>query len=71
MKRLYLVTLQKSTFSFYVLAEDETEAYQKVKKDLENLNYGASSNRLLDTIRLLAEEKDFPDTQNKIKKLYL
>jgi len=71
MKKLYLVTCQKFSFNFYVVAENETEAYEKVKNNLTDKDYGFSSDRQLNTIQLLAEEKEYPDTDNKIKKFYI
>jgi len=71
MKKLYLIILQNSAYCFYVMAENETEAYQKVKNDLDDLKYGLLSDTQLNTIQLLAEEKICPDIEKKIKKLYL
>ncbi len=68
---LYLVSLQKYNYVFYVVAENAEIAYKKVEKDLVEQNYGFTSDRQLNKIELLAEVKNFPDTESTIKKLYL
>jgi hypothetical protein len=45
----------------YVVADDPTMAYHKVKNFLELKDWGFPKERELKTIELLAEENDFPD----------
>lgn len=45
----------------YVVANDPNEAFKKVQDYLNVKDYGFSSERVMDTIELLAEEGDYPD----------
>jgi hypothetical protein len=67
--KLYRITLQGMTSSGtstiyglpYVVANDPTEAYKKLKKYLDKRDLGFASDRELDNIQLLAEEGDYPN----------
>ena len=67
--KLYKVTCKGMTTSFtgcaygvaYVVASDPTEAYEKVRTDLEKQDLGFRKDRELDRIELLAENTDYPD----------
>lgn len=69
MKNLYLVTLkgmQETHGISYVVAENPTEAYEKVKKDLDNRDIGFSGDKVLDNIKLLAEDCNYPDCNTRL-----
>jgi hypothetical protein len=74
MLNLYKVTLRGMTISStnmihgisYVVASDPTEAYNKVRKHLDEQDLGFSSDRELDKIELLASSKDYNDTKIKL-----
>lgn len=66
--KLYKVTLCGMTYSIgsepiygiaYVVAPDETTAYQKVNKRLMERDIGFPSDRVLKTIELVAESDDY------------
>lgn len=69
--KLYKVTLRGMTYSStgvvhgisYVVAEDPTEAYTKVRSSLDQRDIGYSADRELDTIELLAGEYVHNDTK--------
>jgi hypothetical protein len=70
MKKLYKVTLKGMTCSTagsiaygesYVIAEDETKAYNKVKDFLDENYIGFSYDRALATIEVLAEDDRYTD----------
>jgi len=71
--KLYRVTLRGTTYSFsrggmdyatsYVIAEDPSQAYEKVKKKLDEYNVGSSNDRELDKIELLASDHRFNNIQ--------
>ena len=44
----------------YVLADDPTSAYNKLKAYLDDKNLGFADERVLDRITLVAEEGDYP-----------
>lgn len=46
----------------YVVAKDAEEAYQKVKKFLDNKDIGFTKDRVLESIELLAEETNYTGT---------
>ena len=63
--RIILKELQGSKVSTaygrpYVVANDSTEALQKVQSYLKERNLGFPRDRVMDTIELLAEEGDYP-----------
>ena len=70
-QKLYRVTLRGMTYSTtgvikgisYVVASDAEEAYQKVKKRLDDKNYGFSEDRELDKVELLAGTYEYTDTK--------
>jgi hypothetical protein len=68
---LYLVILQNSSYQFYVVAGNAEEAYQKVRRNVESENYGYAKDRVLDSITLLAETRDWIDSDCNVKNLYL
>lgn len=45
----------------YVLADDPTEAYRKLKGWLDTNDIGRNHDRELDSIRLIAEDVMYPD----------
>jgi len=62
-KKLFKVTLQglssSTNISFhesYVIAKNPDEAYKKVRKWLDENNYGFKDEREMDTIELIADE---------------
>ena len=54
MKTLYRVTIRKPV-DFYVIAETPAEAYDKVRKFLDNNNFYVTKDRELHMIEVLAE----------------
>ena len=69
-KKLYLVTLRGMTYSSsgpaygtsYVIAENSDEAYQKVRKFLDENDLGFSKDRELKKIELIADTYRYTDT---------
>lgn len=69
-QKLYRVTLRGMTYSStgviegisYVVATNAEEAYQKVKKRLDEKDYGFSKDRELDKVELLAGTYEFTGT---------
>jgi len=45
----------------YVIAEDSEKAYQKVRKFLDDEDYGFAKEREMDKIELIAEDCKYPD----------
>lgn len=70
-QKLYRVTLRGLTYSStgviegisYVVATNAEEAYQKVKKRLDEKDYGFSKDRELDKVELLASTNEFTKTK--------
>ena len=70
-QKLYRVTLRGMTYSStgviegisYVVATNAEEAYQKVKKRLDEKDYGFSKDRELDKVELLASTYEFKGTR--------
>ena len=70
-QKLYRVTLRGMTYSTtgvvegisYVVATGAEEAYQKVKKRLDDKNYGFREDRELDKVELLASTYEYTDTK--------
>ena len=68
--KLYRVTLRGMTSSVtgvsygisYVVAKNTEEAYQKLKKFVDENDLGYSSQRELDKVELLAEDYQYTDT---------
>ncbi len=68
-KKLYRVTLKGMTSSYtgaaygisYVVAENSDEAYQKVKRFLDEKNLGFSKDRELDKVELIADTYQYTD----------
>jgi len=52
--------------SSYVVAEDTNLAYEKVRKYLDEKDYGFRSDRELESIQLLAEDNDFTDVRTRL-----
>lgn len=69
-QKLYRVTLRGMTHSSvgivhgvsYVVAKNSEEAYQKVRKKLDEKDYGISKDRELDKVELLAGTYEYTDT---------
>lgn len=59
MKKLFFVNCVDSKLSAYVIAEHPTEAYEKLKKFLDEKAWGFQSGRELESIELLAEDDDY------------
>ena len=65
--KLFKVRLKGMTYSStgnvwgesYVIANDPTEAYEKVKAHLIEKKVGFDKDRELDTVQLIADEKDY------------
>lgn len=72
--KLYRVTLRGLTYSTtgviegvsYVVATNAEEAYQKVKKRLDDKDYGFRKDRELDKIELLASDYEYTDTRTML-----
>ena len=70
-QKLYRVTLRGMTYNTtgvvegisYVVATSAEEAYQKVKKRLDDKNYGFKKDRELDKVELLASTYEYTDTK--------
>lgn len=67
---LYKVTLRGMKSSIagsvaygisYVVADGPTRAYEIVREFLDKTDLGFDSERVLDSIELLAEDKEYPD----------
>ena len=73
-KKLYRVSLRGMTYSStgvvhgvnYVVAENSDEAYQKVRKYLDEKDYGFSGDRELDKVELIAEASDYTDVKTML-----
>jgi hypothetical protein len=50
----------------YVVADNPTQALEKVQEYLNKRDLGFSSDREMDTIELLAEEGDYPECKIQI-----
>ena len=50
----------------YVVANDPTEAYLKVKRELDRKNYGFTRERELDRVEFIAEAYDYTNAPNKL-----
>lgn len=50
----------------YVIANDPTEAYQKVRSWLDEKDYGFWKDRELNYIELMAEDSEFTDCGNML-----
>jgi len=67
--KLYKITLKGMTYSStgvvygvsYAIAENPDQAYQKVKKFLDEKDLGFSKDRALDKIELIAENYQYTD----------
>ena len=57
MKTLYLVETNK--FSAYIIAEDPTEAYVKLRTKLEEWDYGFKKDRELKSVKVIAVETEW------------
>ncbi len=71
--RLYLVTLQglsnhigTSYHSCYVVADNPSQAYSKVRTRLDIKDYGFRHERELDSVRLLADEGEYSDLRTPL-----
>ena len=70
-QKLYKVTLRGMTSNStgiregisYVVAENSEEAYQKVKKRLDEKDYGFPKDRVLDKIELIASDYEYTDVR--------
>ena len=72
-KKLYLVTLRglhSATHvqhnTSYVVAANPDEAYQKVRKWLDEKDYGFKNERELKSVELLAEDYDYTDVKTML-----
>lgn len=54
---IYYVECDSSLLRAYVLAEDPTCAYNKFKKHLDTFDIGFATDRVLNKITVIAEEK--------------
>lgn len=69
-KKLYRVTLKGMQYNStgvaygisYAIAENAEEAYQKVKKSLDEKDLGFSKDRALEKIELIAEDYQYTDS---------
>jgi len=50
----------------YVLENDATEAYLKLKSRLDRAGIGSGHERILDSVKLVAEEGEFPDCRMQL-----
>lgn len=50
----------------YVLANDANEAYEKLKARLEDKNLGFYYERVFESVKLVAEEGEFPDCRMQL-----
>lgn len=68
-KKLYRVTCKGMTYSStgtahgvaYVIAENPSEAYKKLRDDLDKRDLGYTKDRALDKVELIAEAGNYPD----------
>lgn len=64
--KLYLVRLRGLSSSCYgvsyVIAADAEGAYQMVKSRVDRMNLGYTKDRILQSVNLVAEAKDYTDT---------
>ena len=49
-----------------VVATDPTKAYQIVRKWLDDKKYGFDKDRELDSVELLADDYEYPDTPHRL-----
>ena len=71
--KLFLVTLKglssitgMSYHSSYVVAEDPTQAYLKIRNKLDKKDYGFKYERELDSIKLLADTDEYSDVRTPL-----
>lgn len=69
--KLYRVHLRGASVGIkhydpYVIAENATEAIEKVQSYLEKNDIGFRTDRVLDCVQLLAEDSDYPDCNVKL-----
>lgn len=71
--KLYRVRLKGLTSSTgvdlscsYVIAPDPTSAYEKVRKWLDEKDYGFKHARELESIHLIAEEYEYTDVRTRL-----
>lgn len=50
----------------YVIAETPTEAYEKMRRDLDKRDLGFKYERELDRIELFAEDQEYPNCRFRI-----
>ena len=72
--KLYFVKCKGMTISStgtahglsYVVAKDSAEAYRKVREYLDDNDLGFDRDRELSSVRLVAEDADYPDCGTKL-----
>ena len=64
--KLFNVDLGYPLHDFYVVAEDPTAAYKKIRKDLDDRDYGFTKDRELRTITLVAETGEYPQCEKRL-----
>jgi len=52
--------------SSYVVADDTAEAYKRVRKWLDDEDYGFSHERELESVELLADEYEYNDVKTRL-----
>ena len=69
--KLYRVKLKGSPshgsvdcYTPYILANDPTEAYKKIRKILDEKDYGFESDREMQSIELLADDYEYNECKN-------
>lgn len=68
-EKLFEVKLQGLLQNFdpcYVVASDPTEAYQKVRKWLDDNKYGFSSDRGLKSVTVVAENSQYTECKHRL-----
>lgn len=73
MKKLYRVNLRGLASSTgvgyqtsYVIAKNPDEAYRKVRKYLDDKDYGFSHERELESVELIADEYEYTDVRTRL-----
>ncbi len=64
--KLFKIDLGYPLGEFYVVAKDPTNAYKKIRTDLDDRDYGFSKDREMETVELIAEASEYPDCETRL-----
>jgi hypothetical protein len=65
--KLFKVDLRDYSFgSFYVIADNAGQAYQKVRAELDARDLGFREGRALKSVELIAEDAEYPECKTRL-----